>query len=1029
MAEDRILPNLKTRLTLDSADIAKGREDAAGLRTSLAGVGQGAKEGGAQLQSGLISPLRVATDAAGVFAAKKIFDFGKAGFEELKGANVVTAQTANLLKNLGPAAGASIGDVEELSGAMLRQSGVDDELAQAAINSTLRLGVQGDQMKRVVQDANDLSQSFGDINSDAELLSQALAHPEKAARLLKTATGGLTDEQVKSIQAFQAQGDEASAQNVILDAVEAKVKGAAAAYGETLPGQVTIAQQSLANLKGELVANLAPALSFATQAEQFLVDEIDKLPDGAKAAVGGIGLVVAGAVSLARPVGDVVRLYQSWRERSEEVATAQEALATAELQEAGASAAGAASTASATAVTVASTTVTNESAAAAARRVVSNEQLVFSDAEIVAAEQARQAAELQSLVSNDALIAGDAALVAANEAMAASAAEYAAANGAAGAASLTAGSALVVAAAGAATAYGVYVALSDVWTENAMGVDEYTKALESNTGEQKSNTDAVTANKLEQSGAADIARAANVSFVDLFRGVRDGNEDWGAATRAIGNWGTETQIVPTTSREMAAALRDAGFGSSELGEQLIQAAENGKISGAEMNKLLHNLEGLHNGYVDATGEAAKHKEITDAVTAASSEASTGADAHRRSIDELRAATGDLTDSEKDELQVADDAAKAHEAFSGLINDLASAMDRSYQSTLSATNANIAYEGSVDDLITTLQGSLGKVGDLQDRVGDANQTVADSAQKVADEQAKLEHIQGDASTTANELARQQQRVSDAQHDHERSAKAAASAQKDLTAAMDSGTFTLDITTQKGRDNVKALEATGGAIANEIELRFQQTHSIDDAINTGAMYVTNLQEQLAAAGFNEDQIAEMIDTMNLTPDDIRTTFSNNAVEQQIVVQKYAASFKDIPEKENTYIEALIDQGKFDAANLALDNLAHGRSVYFTPEMNAPGYYAPDTDVPGRAAGGRVSANRPYVIGEKRAELFVPDQSGYVYPEVPGMWGSHGGGGVVQHFHVGDDVSAATKMMLRRDARQAAEDAIRELVPSGR
>ncbi len=41
--------------------------------------------------------------------------------------------------------------------------------------------------------------------------------------------------------------------------------------------------------------------------------------------------------------------------------------------------------------------------------------------------------------------------------------------------------------------------------------------------------------------------------------------------------------------------------------------------------------------------------------------------------------------------------------------------------------------------------------------------------------------------------------------------------------------------------------------------------------------------------------------------------------------------------------------------------------------------------RARGGPVRSGQPYVVGEEQAELFVPDQSGYVYPSVPSARGS--------------------------------------------
>ncbi len=41
--------------------------------------------------------------------------------------------------------------------------------------------------------------------------------------------------------------------------------------------------------------------------------------------------------------------------------------------------------------------------------------------------------------------------------------------------------------------------------------------------------------------------------------------------------------------------------------------------------------------------------------------------------------------------------------------------------------------------------------------------------------------------------------------------------------------------------------------------------------------------------------------------------------------------------------------------------------------------------RASGGPVTAGQPYVVGEKRPELFVPSQNGYIMPSVPGGGGA--------------------------------------------
>jgi phage-related minor tail protein len=47
-------------------------------------------------------------------------------------------------------------------------------------------------------------------------------------------------------------------------------------------------------------------------------------------------------------------------------------------------------------------------------------------------------------------------------------------------------------------------------------------------------------------------------------------------------------------------------------------------------------------------------------------------------------------------------------------------------------------------------------------------------------------------------------------------------------------------------------------------------------------------------------------------------------------------------------------------------------------------PSVPFPGRASGGPVSAGQPYIVGERRPELFVPSTSGTVLPSVPSGFG---------------------------------------------
>jgi hypothetical protein len=120
---------------------------------------------------------------------------------------------------------------------------------------------------------------------------------------------------------------------VILDAVESKVKGAAAAYGQTLPGQIDRATESWKDAKAELVGGFAPAIELGANLTTDFAHAISSLPTPAQDVVGALVLVGGTAASLVGPVSSLVNIYT---QLSTKAATA--ALAETELAAAGAAA-------------------------------------------------------------------------------------------------------------------------------------------------------------------------------------------------------------------------------------------------------------------------------------------------------------------------------------------------------------------------------------------------------------------------------------------------------------------------------------------------------------------------------------------------------------------------------------------------------------------------------------------------------------------------------------------------------------------
>ncbi|MGB6079082.1 MAG: tape measure protein [Xanthobacteraceae bacterium] len=64
--------------------------------------------------------------------------------------------------------------------------------------------------------------------------------------------------------------------------------------------------------------------------------------------------------------------------------------------------------------------------------------------------------------------------------------------------------------------------------------------------------------------------------------------------------------------------------------------------------------------------------------------------------------------------------------------------------------------------------------------------------------------------------------------------------------------------------------------------------------------------------------------------------------------------------------------------------------------------------RASGGPVTAGQPYIVGEKRPELFVPSQNGMIIPQVPK---ASRAGGVTQSFHNVIDARGADPASISR------------------
>jgi len=226
---------------------------------------------------------------------------GKAAASELVSAEKVAAQTEAVIKSTGGAAGVTAKQVDELATSIQNKSGIDDEAIKSGENLLLTFtnvrneaGKGNDVFNQATGLAADLSVAWGiDMSSAATKVGKALNDPIAGMSALSKVGVSFSAEQKETIKQLVSTGDVLGAQKVILKELQTEVGGSAAAYGDTLAGQVSKARESLLNAGASIIAVVAPAINVGAKAALEFATFLGSLPQGAQLAVGGLLLIVA----------------------------------------------------------------------------------------------------------------------------------------------------------------------------------------------------------------------------------------------------------------------------------------------------------------------------------------------------------------------------------------------------------------------------------------------------------------------------------------------------------------------------------------------------------------------------------------------------------------------------------------------------------------------------------------------------------------------------------------------------------------
>lgn len=243
-----------------------------------------------------------------------------------------------------------------------------------------------------------------------------------------------------------------------------------------------------------------------------------------------------------------------------------------------------------------------------------------------------------------------------------------------------------------------------------------------------------------------------------------------------------------------------------------------------------------------------------------------------------------------------------------------------------------------------------------------------------------------------------------------------AQINFQAAIDSATAslkengrTLDIGTEKGRANQTALNQVAQAANAQTQALVESNAGLGAAAasanNSRASFIRLAQQFGLSKSAATALSIQLIGIPNVSRT-ARITADKKDLDAKLAAAKASLNDKNLTKERRAKITATIKdlEAKIAAANAALASVKN-KNVTLTVTQrffgSTVGGIPAGIKAPGREHGGDVKKGQPYVVGEKRPELFYPDQDGTILPRVPslaaaGLFGAglaaaaHGAGG---------------------------------------
>lgn len=436
-------------------------------------------------------------------------------------------------------------------------------------------------------------------------------------------------------------------------------------------------------------------------------------------------------------------------------------------------------------------------------------------------------------------------------------------------------------------------------------------------------------------------------------GAADDILDFGAAVSSATSvlWGTQQAEL---------AVADAVARVDEAMQDQTESTGGSAKSAADLASELRRLEDAERAIVDA--EEAR-VDTQDAILAAEQARADAVDAVRRAEENLQRVQNGEGEDTDDALAAKRDAEEAALNQRSAELDLADAQKRVTEAEKDLTEA-IEEHGETSEEAASAAEDLERAQIAVDRAGFR---LTDTTQNLTDAQKLYDEIVNGATTSSERLTEAQETLADAESD-------AASAAEDVTAAHED----LADAEREVEDRTWALEqaqrqaneqARGGAGATKSLTEMQR--DLDQALidSTGSIAGTVL-EMLGLEGVTDrtaKNTKDYLDALRDVRDDLEP---GSALQQNLdaLIDQLERDFA---------LDVDID---FSEAQTALDRFLRDNDGFvINPELisatanNASAFQ-------GRAGGGPVTAGFPYIVGEKRPEVFFPEVDGMILSAVP-------------------------------------------------